>query len=649
MADEKLEIEIVLDDGSIQKGFLGARKEAKKTESSIKRAFTADLSKPFDRIRGSILNLRTALIGAVGVFAGGAFLRRVTRLASEQEDAVNALNNSLRTAGEFSQQASQDFQDFASSLQSVSIFGDEVILQQAALARNFTRSNAEAQKLTKAALDLASATGTSLDTAVQNLGVTLSGQAGTLARTLPAVREFTAEQLKSGAALDFVSSRFEGSALAATFTYSGALAQLNNTFGDFLERIGEFFTNSPVIINTFKALSSTIETLSSNIAGGGRNIDQFLKDLVIASAATANAIIDSFSVIAQLPAFFEFVFTQVRINVIKSLDGLVVATQGVLGPISGLLDRVFFEAGATEKSLAENVKTVEQLERRLLTLASRGNEISDGFRFASSSVDEFITKFQELSVTARPELGGGDDESGGGLIGEVDKQLSALREKVSELQTETRQTLQDTFFNADEAIADTPSIFEDLSDKSTEALKKLQEELNQTRNTAIRVSQQITQAVQNGIANSIANSVGAAVSALQSGEDAFAAFAQAGLATIGDLAVQLGQTLIAAGLGIESLKLLSGGAAIAAGVALVAVGTLIKGFAGGGQPNIGAGGSAVTPPLGDLTPGGISNDLNEPRQGVNITIEGNVFDSTETGIRIADILKDQGFSDAVIA
>jgi hypothetical protein len=74
----------------------------------------------------------------------------------------------------------------------------------------------------------------------------------------------------------------------------------------------------------------------------------------------------------------------------------------------------------------------------------------------------------------------------------------------------------------------------------------------------------------------------------------------------------------------------------------------MKSFSGGVSPNP-SGGSAITPPLSDLQPGGISSDLIDQGARVEINIQGDVFDSDATGIRLADILKEQGFQNAVIA
>jgi len=643
MADDRIEVEIVLDDGSIQKGFATIRQEGKKTSSFLQRSFSAatdrGFSKPLDRVKDSIFNLRNALGAAVAVVGGGAFVRTITQAAAEQEEAVNALNISLQTAGEFSQEASQGFQDLARELQANSRFGDEVILQQAALARNFTNSNEQAQDLIKTAIDLSEATGISLDSAVRNLGKTLSGLTGELGEAVPQIRGLTAEQLKAGEAINVLAQRFGGAALGATRTFAGALAQLRNTFGDFLERIGSTITESPQVIALLNALSITFNNLTKNLAGSGAGFDVFFKNLVLNGAAAANSLIESFAALAQIPSFLEFTFTQAQIAILRGINFILAGFNGIGNVISKLIGSTV-RFGDTVQS---NLSKIAELEGTLETIADGGVEVDRSFDLARQSVNEFATTFQQLSVASQ-ETGPAASPLAP-TVQAVDKDIKLLREKVLSLRDATQTAVNEAFFNP-EAVA-LPSVFEINAAKSESALNKLQMSLQKTRDTAVQTSAQITTAVQNGIANSIANSVAAVTQALAAGENAFSAFGKAALATIGDLAVQLGQTLILSGIGIDALKGLAGAAAIAAGIALVAVGTLIKGAAGGGAPNP-SGGSSVTPPLADLEPDGISDTV-EDNARVNVNIEGNIFDGDETGLRIADILKEQGFNNAVVS
>lgn len=642
MADDRIEVEIVLDDGSIQKGFAKMRSEAKKSEKTIGAIFKKDISRPFDVAKNSILNLKTALVGVTGVIAGGAFLRTITAAASQQQDAVNALNVSLQSAGTYSEAASESFQKLASELQAQSRFGDEVILQQAALARNYARSNEEAEKLITVSLDLAEATGMSLDSAVRNLGKTFSGLQGELGESIPALRTLTAEQLKAGGALDLIATRFSGSALGATRTFSGALTQLQNTFGDLLEKLGAYITESPVIVNLFNALSKTIEGVSKTFSGSGNQIDMFLKDLILATSGAVYSVLDSFEAINQIPNFFRWAYLTAKIETINFVNEFF----KLIEPATSWLDKILGDEGASSRAIQQNDKLLKSLRTELDALGQSSIKTGEGFRVAKKIVGDLVTTFQELNVTSKKVVSPTNSPASG-LVTAVDKDLVKLRDKVFQLQLETEQAIKGAFYDSETVLAGTPSVFENVEVMGERALNKLQQKLVETKNKTVQLSAQIGQAINNGIANTITNSVSAMVDALRSGENAFGAFAKAALATIGDLAVQLGQTLIASGIGIEALKVLGGAAAIAAGIALVAVGTLIKGAAGGGTASP-TGGSAVTPPLADLEPGGISSGLTDPGASVNVTINGAVFDSDETGLRIANILKEQGFQNAVV-
>jgi TP901 family phage tail tape measure protein len=187
-------------------------------------------------------------------------------------------------------------------------------------------------------------------------------------------------------------------------------------------------------------------------------------------------------------------------------------------------------------------------------------------------------------------------------------------------------------------------------DAFNENRRKIEEGLDGIGKKAEEMSKKITDAVRNGLGNALASGVEKAVGALLKGENAFQAFANGVLGVFGDLAIQLGKFFIIQGIAIDALNAVSGTGAIVAGVALIALGTILKSFSGGAGASASGGGSAVTPPLADLEPGGsVAPEFRDDGARVQVTIEGNVFDSEETGTRIADILKEQGFNNAVIS
>jgi len=252
--------------------------ESQKATKELKK-FSGSAQKSLAGVEKSFSVLKTAAIGAVGFLAGRALLggiQQVTQAASIQEDAVNNLNTALKTSGEFSKEASRQMQDFATAIQGTTKFGDELILQQLSLAKAFGASNEQAKEVVKAATELASATGKSLPEATQQISKTLGGFAGELGEVNPAIKALTAEQLKAGEAASILIEQYGGSAAAQINTFSGALAQLQNTQGDLLEQIGFLITRNPLVINGIKALTTGFEKLIKTVANNEDAITAFV-------------------------------------------------------------------------------------------------------------------------------------------------------------------------------------------------------------------------------------------------------------------------------------------------------------------------------------------------------------------------------------
>jgi len=136
--------------------------------------------------------------------------------------------------------------------------------------------------------------------------------------------------------------------------------------------------------------------------------------------------------------------------------------------------------------------------------------------------------------------------------------------------------------------------------------------------------------------------------ALVNNENAFAAWGNAFLGIIGDIAIQYGSVMALASIWPFNP------AGLAGGIALIALGGALRALSGGGtgaNPAVGTGavgdgGLNSNPIDGNLSP---INGATQNGGQVGITIMGDVFDSEETGMRITDILREQGFQNAVVA
>lgn len=406
MADDRIEIEIVLDDGSVRRGFQRVVSEGKKTE----RRLAGSIGSALTGLRGQVL----ALGGAFAtVFAG----REILRAASAQEDAINNLNTALATAGTFSKEASQDLQDFASQLQSVTTVGDETTLEMIALGRAFTNTNEQAKDLVAAAAELSAATGIELESAVRNLGKSFSGLLGELGELVPQTRSLTAEQLKAGAAIDVISQRFGGSAQAQTRTFSGALQQLQNTFGDLLEEIGFLITRSPALVAIFNRVGRTLNEFAKSLAGfRAQNRDVFgelVESLIVFGQTTSTA------VIAPLEILF---------NTVKTIfNGIQAVITGAITGIASAASRIvsFF---APDSELATNLQTFKDVSSLTFDsfvedTKSAASAITD--LSATESFDGFLSALGNTVEQAKPLFNELKNNSKG-TTDSVKKDVSAL-------------------------------------------------------------------------------------------------------------------------------------------------------------------------------------------------------------------------------
>jgi hypothetical protein len=108
-----------------------------------------------------------------------------------------------------------------------------------------------------------------LNMAVKSLGQTLTGTTGKLGMMVPELQNMTAEQLKSGAAIDLVAEKYLGSAEASQKGL-GALNQLKISLEDFVELIGK--AAAPFVIffsEQLKGLTDNAAKSEETIAGLG--------------------------------------------------------------------------------------------------------------------------------------------------------------------------------------------------------------------------------------------------------------------------------------------------------------------------------------------------------------------------------------------
>ena len=151
----------------------------------------------------------------------------------------------------------------AGELQSKSTFGDEAIIEQQAFLAALGLTEEQISSTITAAVQLSSALGMDLTSSVKNLAKTYGGMTGELGESIPALKNLTAEQLKTGEAVKYVNDNYKGFAEIAASTGTGPLVQLKNTIGDIAEQFGVILLPSlQKVANTLKGVAEWIQNLS---------------------------------------------------------------------------------------------------------------------------------------------------------------------------------------------------------------------------------------------------------------------------------------------------------------------------------------------------------------------------------------------------
>ncbi len=300
----------------------------------------------------------------------------------------------------------------AAAIQKTTIYSDDAVISVQAWAAALGHSEAEVGKMTTAAVGLAAGLGISLDDAMSKLHKTTLGSAKGLGQMVPGIKEMTAEQLKSGAAIDLVTAKFSGYAEQLAKTGAGPLKVFQNRFGDLMEQFGEaalpllnkiidkfsaltewFSKLSPetkemvVNIGAFVAMGGPILLIAGNIIkttqaviGLGTALKALSGSLgpILAIAAAATAINESYKALTGLNFNPMTLGLEQLIFKPKQEKGILGSTNRG-GGLSGYTSKILKPGGGTIPTLPTSPKSQGQ------TLVSSGSWIQSGIPGGGSS------------------------------------------------------------------------------------------------------------------------------------------------------------------------------------------------------------------------------------------------------------------------
>ena len=203
--------------------------------------------------------------GFLSARAAIGFFAESLRLAGEQERAVVQLNTALKSTGQYSQAASQELQDYASTLQGLTGNGDETIIGVEKMLATFKLAPDVIKKATLATLDLAEATGQDLMSAAILVGKAAVGETGMLKRYGIVVDEAKLKAEGFKAVLDELRTEFGGQAQARMETYIGKVDALKAAFGDLREAWAKTITRGKALRAVLDGLTGALRTSASQL------------------------------------------------------------------------------------------------------------------------------------------------------------------------------------------------------------------------------------------------------------------------------------------------------------------------------------------------------------------------------------------------
>lgn len=127
----------------------------------------------------------------------------------------------------------------ASEIQTRSTFGDEELIAQQAYLAALGLTESQIRATTEASVQLSSATGMTLDSAIKNLGKSFGGLLGELGEMDSRLKNLTVDQLRNGEAVKFVIENYKGYAEAAAKEGLGPFKQMLGLLSDLSEEIGK--------------------------------------------------------------------------------------------------------------------------------------------------------------------------------------------------------------------------------------------------------------------------------------------------------------------------------------------------------------------------------------------------------------------------
>lgn len=338
---DSIKISIELADQAAQKSLSDFISRSSSADKAFKKM--GDTGKDsFDRVSVAI----GKTIGVYDIFAGNLISNVVTKAfesiknsigqvineAAASEQSINNMNVALKSAGLFSKQTSEDFQEFAGELQNVTIYSDEAVMASSSLLLSLTSLGTEGIKqATQAAADLAATLNIDLSTATEMISKAINGNTTAFKKQGIEIQTASTDAGRLANTLKALESQ-TGAAAAQSNTYAGAIAKAKNQQSELLESLGKLYTQNTSTIASTVRLSEVYAASAKFITDNSKAIQDFGTALAISVGIIGTSIAGYYAVTAAIGLYTTATYlASTGVNVLAVASR--VAWAAITGPI----------------------------------------------------------------------------------------------------------------------------------------------------------------------------------------------------------------------------------------------------------------------------------------------------------------------------
>lgn len=246
----------------------------------------------------------------------GAVIAAEVKLLKQElkaiKDTAEAFNVQLKAETKLAQAAKNNpymdgtgvnrLKEFAGQLQSISDYGDEELIPMMTELVASGRTEAQVMDIMSASIDIAAGTGKNLQSVVEQLNKSFTGEVGKLSNLSGKLKGLAKEQLQNGEAVKILAEQYKGISEEATKA-TGSAKQLAMAQGDLAESWGKITKPAYDSWNNFwlrqtkkgqqfaESLNAALERASQTwgIGGGYRSNKNFVKDTLKEAAEADKA------------------------------------------------------------------------------------------------------------------------------------------------------------------------------------------------------------------------------------------------------------------------------------------------------------------------------------------------------------------------